>query len=168
MKKKYLFLGLGIFLLLISGGIIYALTQTVTQGDEVTVTKSIICGSRIPADLDSSDGFVRYIYGAWALKSPSGNIIQQQGPEQLAHNEYSYEATTNFTADEIGRYSLILGIFYVEQQYNITTQMWETIDSRDCSTSPNSQYVDVNYPQPNLTEIVAIINQLFQNWVNSL
>ena len=147
-------------------------SEMVSIGQEATLSTEVICpgsdfGQRaesVVADTDGSDGYVLYLYGAWVLSDTSNNIIQQQLPTQIGTG--SYTGTATFVAEEIGTYKLNVAIMYAEQQYDSTTNRWETTNSGICSEG--NDVIEVLYPEPDIASMTSLVNQIFQNWISGL
>ena len=174
MKKRYFFIVGTIIGILVFLSLTIALNQA-TLGDTVTLSNSQACKEinedgysvSVPADTDASDGFINYLYGSYALKSPSGIILEQGNLEQIPHGESGYSANATFVADEFGRYYFRTVIFYAKQEFNLTSGNWTTTDSGTCSSS-FGDYVRVTYPQPDVQQILDLVNDLFQSWIGNL
>ena len=129
-------------------------------GANVNVGVSVTANHVI--DTDSSDGQTTYLYGAWKLTDPDGNVVNKSNPIQLTSQTYS--PSTTFKANVTGNWIFDAVIFYAVDTWNETTQSWQVTDSG--VDNENTETISVSYPAPNnIAEIISVISNLFNNWL---
>jgi hypothetical protein len=126
------------------------------------------CNVDYVADLNISDGKILYLYGVWEAVSPSGVVVDSEPLTQFSDGQYNLDVVTGFVVEEIGTYKLNAGIFYVGQEYNETEGAWKTTSSGQCLYETSRDLVVVTYPNPPVEDILLIIQQLYEQWQNSL
>jgi len=90
------------------------------------VSYSIELTAPAPADSDWSDGTYSELYGGWVLVDKDGTIITQSDWVKLTDAIYSANASFTTSVTE-GEYSVVAVIVEVKQQWNGTTNLWETL-----------------------------------------
>lgn len=90
------------------------------------VSYSIELTALAPADSDWSDGTYSELYGGWVVVAEDGTIITQSDWAKLTNAIYSANASFTTPATE-GEYSVVAVIVEIKQQWNGTTNVWETL-----------------------------------------
>ena len=90
------------------------------------VSYSIELTALAPADSDWSDGTYSELYGGWVVVAEDGTIITQSDWAKLTNAIYSTNASFTTPVTE-GEYSVVAVIAEIKQQWNGTTNLWETL-----------------------------------------
>lgn len=171
MKSKLFVLVLALLLLPLSNVLAY---EPAVLGDEVTSTVEARCysiyGGYQRSDADASDGYATYIYSSYVLTNPDGVIIDELLPYQvdIGHSDVVSESVT-FFADDMGDYTLSLGLLFAQQEFNYDTNSWEVVHSGVCNFGDEDVAVTtVSVPSPDENWLLTFIMAVWNDWKSGI